>query len=404
VSEVPYNIVYLTVSISAYLIFGIRAARLRSRTSPPALVSTASLFFGGTAFLFGAPVVYRWIGEVSGMNNLSTLLVYSSVLLYGGTAQTMALMWASASSSSVRAVTRPAGRQLVIAGMLVAVLTLLFVWGDPRGEPTPLTFDVDQAAHPVLLVFLIVYQVGWLYACLFVFRICRVHLSELSPEHAVLQRGLRWVMTGLLTCSTYGICKLLAITAVALGSHSLDALSNIVGPMVSAAGACLIVYGFYYPVVTQWLADRRDYRRLAPLWEATVPRHVPHRALASSSPLSGRLAVGSAGFLLARRIIEITDAQRALLPYAPAGPAQIVRAHAARHQLSGDLLRAAEEAASLLAAVKHPADAPQPLRAGHNTGGQLASDTDAQREREHLLHIAASLKHPIVLTAVQPEN
>ncbi|MGW0778299.1 MAB_1171c family putative transporter [Streptomyces sp. NPDC002835] len=403
-SETPFNIVYLTVSISAYLIFGIRAARLRSRISPPALISTASLFLGATAFLLGAPAVYRWIGEVSGMNNLATLLVYSSVLLYGGTAQTMALMWSPPSASPAGSPAPPAGRQFLIAGGLVATLALLFAWADPQGEPTPLTFDVEHADQPALLIFLIVYQVGWLYACLFVFRICRARLFQVSAEQPVLRRGLHWVMTGLLTCSTYGICKLVAITTVAVGSHRLDVLSNVIGPMASAAGACLIVYGFFYPVVTQWLADRRDYRRLAPLWEATVPRHVPHRALASSSPLSGRLAVSSASFLLARRIIEITDAQRSLQPFIPQEPAQAVRAQAAQHQLTGERLRAAEEAAGLLAALKHPADTPRPPQTRPVTERRLASDTDAQRERAHLLQVADSLRHPAVLTAIQPQR
>ncbi|GLF96417.1 MAB_1171c family putative transporter [Streptomyces yaizuensis] len=400
-SEDAYDLVYLTVSAAASVMVVVRLVRLRVAASAPLALTTVAVFWGATAFAFGAPTVYRAVGETTGVPNLGTLLVYTSVVIYGGLAQAMALMWTPTEHAGADR-ERPRIRGPIVRHtLLAALLVLLFLLGRPEGPETPLTFDVDQAGDPVLLVFLLLYQTGWFTACLSVAAVCRGHLRRVGPHEGRVRRGLLCVTTGTLICSTYGITKVIAILGAATGAYRVDVLSNVVGPMASALGAQVIVAGFCYPVLAKWLTDRRDYRQLAPLWRAIVRDHAPRQVLAPAGPLLGRVALGSTGFLLTRRIIEITDAQRSLHPYLSPAEAAAVAGGAERHRLSGADLRAAQDAAGLLAAADRArtggARAARPP--GPAGPGLLATDADARVERDHLVRIARHLDHPAVREA-----
>ncbi|MER6915891.1 MAB_1171c family putative transporter [Streptomyces sp. NPDC000594] len=403
-SEGVYDLVYLSVSAAAWTMVVLRLIRLRVAASAPLALTTAAVFTGATAFAFGAPTVYRAVGEISGIANLGTLFVYVSVVLYGGLAQAMALMWTPTARSGA-AGARPRIRGPIVRHVLLAaLLVLLFLLARPRGPETPLTFDMAHADDPVLLAFLLLYQAGWFSACLSVAAICRRHLRKVGPGEERVRRGLLCVTVGTVICSTYGVTKVIAILGAATGAYRLDVLSDVVGPMASALGAQVIVAGFCYPVLGKWRADRRDYRLLAPLWRTVVREHTPRQVLASVGPLRERLALGSVGFLLTRRIIEITDAQRSLRPYLRAGDAEAVEREAGRHGLGGADLRAARDAAGLLVAVDRVRNGG--ARAVRPPGlpgpGRLATDVDARVEREHLVRIARHLDHPAVLAAVAP--
>ncbi|MFF8954913.1 MAB_1171c family putative transporter [Streptomyces sp. NPDC014894] len=399
-SESAYDAVYLTVSCAAYTMFLLRLLRLRVAPSGPLLITTAALFWGATAFLFAAPTVYRAVGETTGVPQLATLLVYGSVIVYGGLAQAMALMWTPTERSDTTGARPRIRRQIALYTALAALLAVLFLSAAPTGPETPLTFDVDQAGDPVLLVFLLLYQAGWFAACLYIAAIGRRHLRLVGRDEPRLRRGLLAVTAGTLVCGAYGIAKVIAIAGAASGAYRVDVLSNVVGPMASALGAALIVTGFSYPVLCKWLADRRDYRLLAPLWEAVVRDHAPRHVLSSAAPLLGRFSLGSTGFLLTRRIIEITDAQRSLHPYRTGGPAEAIRGRAGEHGLSGPELRAAEEAAGLLGAVRRAAaGADRDVRPAPAGPGRLATDADARVEREQLVRVARLLGHPAVREA-----
>ncbi|MEE1938092.1 MAB_1171c family putative transporter [Streptomyces sp. TRM 70361] len=402
-SEDVYNAAYLTVSGFAYLIFLLRLVRSRGGAAAPvATVSTVSLLAGATAFLFGSPLVYRAVGEATGVPNLATLFVYGFVTLYGGLAQGMALRWAPVERPDGGG-TRSAARRHIAAYLaLIAVLAALFAWGAPAGPAVPLTFDVEYADQPVIFAFLMLYQAGWFYACLHIAAICRRHLRRVRPDERTLRRSLRLVLAGVLTCSTYGVCKTIAITGIVLDAYRVDVLSNVVGPATSALGAALISLGFLYPLVRKWHSARRDYLHLAPLWNAAMQERTPSRSLVPVDLVFGRLALSGVDYLLARRIIEITDAQRALQPYAVPGPAREVTGSAERHRLAGDDLRAAQDAATFLGALRRvragQAPGPRPVPEGP---GRLATDLDARAERAHLVRIARHLRHPAVLEAVR---
>ncbi|MER5770918.1 MAB_1171c family putative transporter [Streptomyces sp. NPDC001985] len=428
-SEAVYDVMYLTVSFAAYSVCLIRLLRLRLAAPAPVLLTTAALFWGATAFLFAAPTVYRAVGEGSGHPNLAVLCVYVSVIVYGGLAQAMALMWkatedtgntgqsgdtagrtASGGSTGGAGVQRPAPavvrrirRRLTVYGTVATVLGAVFLVGRPAEGSSPTTFDTDQAGDAPLLAFLLFYQAAWFAACLYIAAVCRRHLRRTGPGETRLRRGLRCVAAGTLVCAGYGICKLIAIAGPVSGLYRIDVLSDVVGPMAAAVGAVLIVIGFFYPVIGKWLADRRDYRLLAPLWETVVRDHNPRHVLAPANPVLGRFALGSTGFLLTRRIIEITDAQRSLHPYRCPAPAEAVLRQADRHLLAGPDLRAAQEAADLLVAVRRAAAGEtQRLRRPRAGPGRLATDDDARVEREHLVRIARHLDHPAVLSAAGP--
>ncbi|ANW21136.1 MAB_1171c family putative transporter [Streptomyces clavuligerus] len=405
-SERLYDTVYLTVGAAAYGNVVLRLVRLRVTASPPLVLTTVAVFWGGTAFVFGAPTVYRAAGAFTGVPNIGTLLVYTSVLVYGGLAQAMVALWTP--TGRLGACGRPPRVRgpILRHAALAAVLVALFLLDRPGGPETPLTFDMEHAKEPVPLAFLLVYQAGWFTACLSVAAVCRGRLRLVGAHEARVRRGLLCVTAGTLICSVYGVVKAIAILGAATGAYRADVLSDVVGPMVSALGALVIVAGFFHPVLGRWLADRRDYRLLAPLWRAVVREHAPRRVPASAGPLTERLALGGIGFLLTRRIVEITDARRSLHPYRSPAAARAVADTAERHGLSGADLRAAQEAAGLLAAVVRARSgllprAFAPGRAATGTGtGALATGADARVEREQLVRVSRHLDHPAVLAAL----
>ncbi len=151
------------------------------------------------------------------------------------------------------------------------------------------------------------------------------------------------------------------------------------------------------PLVRVWWRDRGDYRRLRVLWETAVEGAGRTVALAPPSRVVERWSPLSAGaWLLIRRLADICDAERALSPWMDPGLAHAIE-DAAGPRTKAAEIRALARAAMLLDAVRRRGRGEPPafdaLPRPH--------DVAPERERTHLVRVARSLDHPLVLAALK---
>ena len=363
------SIGFLLCAGVAWTAVGYKVAALRRAPRNLALwVLTVSIALPATGFTLATPVVYTAVGDLVGVPNLASLLVYGCIVGYSVSALIMLLLW---HLPPVEALPR-AGLLLVCYAAVLVAMVVLFVHSGATTDH-PIDFDVVYGPTPAGGSFLLLYVTafaaglgaGAWRGAQFAARVAR------SGGRPWLRRGLRLVAAGSTIALGYCVGKGGFVIAAWLGAD-LTPLSDL-GTLCACLGALVITVGFTIPswgprlsAATDRLRRARTYLRLYPLWQ-TMYRAVPDIALdPPRSRWADLLRLRDLDFALYRRLIEIRDGRLALAPYLPSvdGPVPAPR-EAAR-------IRAA--AARLLNhGPARPADAPAGLPTGY---GDLAGDLE----------------------------
>ncbi len=352
------------------------------------------------AFLFLAPVVGVNVDRLTGVPNLSVLLVYCFGVAFVAANQAMLLYWRHPPARAWRAT-----RQVVAASALVlAALVALFALGSPDEEHHG-DFPAAFADSPYLAELLVLYHVTYLAGMLNVVRLCWLWADETPGDRPWLRRGLRLNAVGVLMASAYAAIVLVAVVGSWFGAE-LDAWSvaaprtlTLAVPVV-VVGASIAAWGprlsHRWERVARGLDAVRDHVRLRPLWRALrvvdpTMRHVPATPRERFDP----------EHRLFWRVIEINDWLHRLRAGRDPVVADAVERRAAELGLAEDEVWAATEAARIKAALTArargaaavggvPSDQDGPLQAKHAFAG----------ERARLVLVAEAFVGPVVAAAL----
>ncbi|MES4905793.1 MULTISPECIES: MAB_1171c family putative transporter [unclassified Streptomyces] len=392
-----HTLAYVTVSAVMYGLAGYKAWAWVAERIPSLLLMAVGAAVGGTAFTAATPVVYRWIGETSGISNLATLVVYTQVVVCFGCLRALALLWSPRRLAATGGGRPPRG--LAMRGALrrvlpgyaaaIAVMWALFLSaGLPTGEK-PLTFDTAFADRPPVFAFLLLYQAAFGWALWSMVYVCCQRLKDVHDP--ILRCSLLLLVIGCTFIGTYGVCKLIAIVGAVLGSHALDVLSSDVGPALSSLGGVITATGWTRAALRTRRQRRRDFYALETLW-TTVTQADPGVILHSSPS-------GSAWeFHTLRRAHEIRDGQLALRPWTSQDIVNAARRLTREHGLESPERDAPErDALAAAAGIRGALDALRAGRPPRQPCERLPGiDVPPQAERRHLVAVARQLDSPLV--------
>ncbi|MFE2757178.1 MAB_1171c family putative transporter [Actinosynnema sp. NPDC059335] len=348
------------------------------------------------AFLLLAPAVGVGVDRLTGVPNLSVLLVYGCGVAFVGANQAMLLHWRHPVARARRATRRVAAA----CALVLAVMVALFALGAPREEHHD-DFPTAFADAPYLAELLVLYHVAYLVGLLNVVRLCRRSADGTPADRPWLRRGLRLNALGVLIGSVYAVLVLVAVVGSWFGAE-MDAWgvaapwSLTLAVPVVVVGASIAAWGPRLTAARERL-DRaweafRDYRRLRPLWRALrvvdpAMRHVPATPRERFDP----------EHRLFWRVIEINDWLHRLRVGRDPVVAGAVERRAAALGLGEEEVRAVAEAAQVGAALVARArgvpvadDGP----AGHDGPPQARHAFAGERAR--LVSVAGAFTGPVV--------
>ncbi|MFH9677567.1 MAB_1171c family putative transporter [Streptomyces sp. NPDC017405] len=410
-SEGLSNIVYLLISVIAFVMAGWKALALFRDATPTLALIVSMQLCGSVVYAIASPVGYRTLGEATGRPSFATLPVYVGILTCFALVHILTLLW----DPRLRAV-RSALRRTVTAWCAAyasgaTLMILFFSFADLCGPADPLRFNTAFARDPMVLLFLVIFLATLTSGTLNTWRQCR-HMRLSDPR---LQRCVRAFATAMLWVFGYVLCSAPAAALAALGNHSLDTV-GVLGSTCGVIGTITLYYGLASAAVGAWWTERRDFKALEPLWELVVARVDQDLAFSAKAAHNRGPAAVNVTFRLHRRVIEILDGMRALRPWVSSAPLEAVRLLHDRHverggpwkSLSEQDVEAAATAAALRDAVgrlhaakrsrphtdrPQPPDGPAVLLPGENT--------PAADERGRLLLLSDALSHPLVSEALR---
>ncbi|MCZ7415192.1 MAB_1171c family putative transporter [Streptomyces sp. WMMC897] len=267
--------------------------------------------FNGIAYLFLAPVTYVWLGRVTGVPNIGTLLGHTSIVLAALSAHVMVTGWFRSPGTARRLLPT-----VTLPYLLAIVAMAAFFFAAPLPGSHPVDFEVHFATHPTAGVYVVVFLATY------GLNLANTARHTWPSSHAVerpwLSQSLRLAAVGSVFVLGFIVGKLLGVVGRWCGTTALDQAAVLWSPLMATVGSLVIVVGYTLPGwgagLSSRLAQRRSYRTLHPLW-STLCEAAPGIAL--FEPRSPRLALYSRDLQtrLYRMIIEIRDGQRLLRPY-----------------------------------------------------------------------------------------
>ncbi|MFH8404130.1 MAB_1171c family putative transporter [Streptomyces sp. NPDC018019] len=296
-----------------------------------------------TVFLFSVPGVYRWFDRLTGVPNLSMVLLSSSVVVFATGAFVLLLRWNGGTGAEGRARARARSRTAVAAVAVAwAVAVTCFVTGRPDGVEHPRDFGTAYPGSPGVMTFLVLY--------LAIFGASLAGLGTLCPRYAGrlgaswLARGLRVLAAGCWLGLAYCACKLAGF-ALSWAGYEVPWLSDGVAPLSASAAAVLVLAGFALPAAGPRANAWRRLRRLHPLWK-DVATQVPEMT-ANRPFLGGRWPFAGLQWRADRQLAQIRDVQRGIRRYVEADTVDIARERGRAVVADERQLAAVAEAAAL---------------------------------------------------------
>jgi hypothetical protein len=359
----------------------------------------AAAWFTGTAFLFNSPTVGTGFDRLTGVPNLSMLMVFTTVVAMLGSMRIMFLMWRNPPARVWLTIRGP----VLAYGMIVVTIIVLFFVGAPA-EERHMDFIAAFQREPYLAGMLILYFTSVAYG-LADAAILYLNWTKTTPSDQMwLRVGLRMSAFAFIFPVGYGIINLVAIIGSWFG-YVHDDLSTVIAPNVAGAGVPIVVAGLsiaawgprlaaVWARAIRYLADLRDYRRLRPLWKAltTIDPAMIHQP----SSLRERVSLRPRLFW---RVIEINDWLHQLRGYRDPAIATNVARRGYDLGLTAADIEAAAEAAQIIAAVVARAKG-QKVTAGGTAADQQEAPGETLHafgaERARLVMTARMLRNPLV--------
>lgn len=403
-----FNVLYPVCATAAFVTAAYRLWRLRQDPGNVALAGLAAyLACFVSAFTFATPAVYSKVGELTGVTNLATLVVYVSVIGTALAQTAVQAWWLYPRSRAVPAIRR----RLAFFAATLTAMAVLFALAPVDDAEHPVDFDAHYAATPLAAAFLLVYLTA--------FSIMQLDLALTSrrcaravADQTWLRRGLLTVAAGGLVSQGYATIKAGTLIGLWAGPHEVLARANIqAAPIAASLAALLITSGWIIPVwerqldaLSGWLRLLRTYQRLYPLWvdlsratDMVYALDTPSFRLADTWHAARDVKMRTY-----RLIIEIHDARLALRPYVDPAEADRARRSGEHIGLAGVELAAVVEAATIAAAitVKRRGDAggEQTVTDHADVGDDLASEVD------WLTRVARAYKDSPIVSAARLQS
>ncbi|MFD1051056.1 hypothetical protein ACFQ1S_38765, partial [Kibdelosporangium lantanae] len=221
-----------------------------------------SVLFSASGFLFAVPDIYLAVGDLTGVPNLATLLVYASI-----TSCTLTLsVWTSYMIRPIEATTdiavddqvrdRTSRRTLIAAVPVLVSLIVLFVLAPVDDVAHPLDFDATYAEEPLVVAFLAVYLTTYVTG---LWRIVGLGIRYLR-----VVTGYRWfraslflIAVGALTGSMYAFGKAVSIVGTWFG-HPFRELNVDIAPAIASLGATAMATLMFIEASDNVESPRRD--------------------------------------------------------------------------------------------------------------------------------------------------
>jgi hypothetical protein len=244
-------------------------ALVRRWRSPMVRAVNTLLVLPCAGLLLSAPPTIRFVNRVTGIANLSALLVHCTLCAYAYTCVLLMEYWRG--NPDERAHTRQRVRAWSRGyGLVSASVVVLFFLGDTPVE-RPWDFDTYYATTPFIREMLLLYLLAFIVAGGATARACWRWAAELSGRgcsRRSLQTGLLVLVVVSLTSVVFGVLKLVAILARWTG-HDWDGLNAAAALVMSLTGV-MIGLGFLVPAFGPRLTEHV----IRPLFTVITLRHL----------------------------------------------------------------------------------------------------------------------------------
>ncbi|MFJ6071706.1 MAB_1171c family putative transporter [Streptomyces sp. NPDC093065] len=260
--HVPYIVptVLLALALVLKLPTFLRASR------DPEVRATMLLLTWATAVLVViTPVNIERLNVLTGIPNIASPWAYSFLTAFCATGLTMIMRWREEPSAGRRRAIR---RIYWLYAGVVVFLWLTFFLAD---VPTARVYDLDTyyAGTPWMREHILLYIAAHTVSSLVAVSMLWRWFPEVANRW--LKAGVVFLQLGFASGLVFDGAKLAAIGARWSG-HDWDVLSTQAAPPFALMEAALVALGFIVPqtgpFLQKWIRDRREYRRLAPLWHA----------------------------------------------------------------------------------------------------------------------------------------
>jgi hypothetical protein len=384
--------VYLLSAAALITIMLYKFSDLRRRWGSPRLWSLCALFlFAALTYAFAAPTTISAVNRVTGIENISALIVYSLVVAIAASNLSLGLHWRYPAEQAW-----PKVRWILAAyAGVIAAMTVLFALSDVPTERRT-DFDTYYADQPTVTAFLLLYFLATFIGMASLAYLC-LHWANGDPVTGLpwLRRTLFVFAAAALCPATFAAVKIIAVTTAATGTHTLDDLSTAI-PALNVLGVIIVVIGLPLPAWGPRLSQWRTFHTLRPL----------HRAMSAASPGTVMVRPGkrlNPHHRVHRQRIELSDLRWTLARHYDPAIAHTARNYADQTGLSADQLGPVTEAAQLQAALTatHRGQASAPTVTSQHTDVEPQDGTNS--DLDWWLTIARAWKSPAV-TAVLAQH
>ncbi|MFI1285880.1 MAB_1171c family putative transporter [Streptomyces sp. NPDC020858] len=254
-------------------------------------------------FVFGAPPTIERVNRITGVPNISALIVYCILSCLSCGSLVLLMHWRGGPEETVRRHTR---MWIAATTAVMATFCVLFSLSDVPIEQQR-DFDTFYATTPYAREMIVLYLTAHTATSLVVVTKCWRWARELRELQAAWTHwGLLVLVAAFGFTLSFALFKFLAVGARWAGTDTWDSLSTDIAPPLAGLGAGMTTIGFLVPVVgprlgSMWVSWRA-YRAMEPLWRALEPFAGPGkpirirptsspeiRAMARSTEISDRL-------------------------------------------------------------------------------------------------------------------
>ncbi|MFD8416910.1 MAB_1171c family putative transporter [Streptomyces sp. NPDC059650] len=241
----------------------------QTRNSPMSRSIFAILTTACAGFTFGAPPTVQRVNQLTGVPNISALIVYCILAAFSCASLVLLIHWKGGPAQVVKRHIKTWVGATVAA---IVVFIVLFAFSEVPVE-RPRDLDTFYATTPYIREMIVLYLASHTATTLVVLVKCASWARELTAGWT--RCGLLVLGAGYALSLGFSLLKLAAVASRWAGSSSWDALSTDFAPPLAGAGAITTTVGFVIPVaaprvLSAWQAWR-SYRQLEPLWRALAP-------------------------------------------------------------------------------------------------------------------------------------
>ncbi|MFD6891721.1 DUF6545 domain-containing protein [Streptomyces sp. NPDC059957] len=269
---------YLPAAVLGAALLAKLPALARGWRSAPVRTVNALLFLPCAGFVLSSPPTITAVNRLTGISNLSALLVHCIMTAYACASLVLLAYWRGESADSARTRRRVRAWKTACC-MVIVALAGLFALGDVPVE-RPRDFDTYYATTPFISEMLVLYLLAYVAASAATAVLCWSWLLDIGRRTALceskrtavgrpLQIGLLVLVISALANIVFGLFKLIAIVARWAG-RDWDVLNESLAPFISVSGM-MIGVGLLVPAYGPGLIDRvwhplLGIRALGPLW------------------------------------------------------------------------------------------------------------------------------------------